>query len=206
MIDKSGRLALTLRDKRPLVVAWCIALLLFFVGLFGLVASFQTRSQPLSITSCTPESWVEPARIEGSDRWEKGQDQAQCDRPLAGDQRDSVLVANGDGIIIVGQVCNAALEAVTYDLTVNWLSITGEADFEVLAVPVTISPGCNEPFSFSYTPPQTVVSLVGEVQAEAMLGQWKIVGEATPRSPRKYDPYFWDATDSFSMIAVPENP
>ena len=181
----AGKVAIGVLGVTALLLG-AVASLAFFVAGQGV----RPLPQPVTITACTVESFVEP---EPGDRHR----QADCERWFSRDGSASSVV--GDQVIeIAGQVCLDHDESVAYTVTVAWESLTTDTRAVVLQTPLTWDPGCGEPYSFPYEIPSFLFS--GSSPGEA-IGRWRLVGTAEPVESTRFATYQWDATGSVTIIA-----
>ena len=188
-------------SKKILMIAIAFIMMMIFMAIGAWITYFTSlrTSQPLSIVSCSAESYVAPGTItdDGEFVWngEQGPEQEECERPFAprNDTWDASLP-----IEVAGQVCVDSDNTVSYNLEIQFISIESSARITVLDFPAAYGPGCDQPFNFDYFVPNTIF---GAAEPGASLGLWKIVGVAYPARPNQYDTYQWDVTSTVEVLA-----
>lgn len=186
----------TPRPKWITVTQWAMVAAAILLSTFAAVALWafvdanRPLPQPLSVTACTPESYDMPSP------GELGPRQVDCVRWFQGRGDRWVW---GDPVRVVGQVCLDAGVPVAYQVQVAWEAVESGARVLVIDVPITYDPGCQEAYDFVFQVPEQL--LPGDTPSGESLGQWRIVGRATPVEVTRWGAYQWDATGTVELVA-----
>lgn len=155
----------------------------------------------IEITACTLETYTDlPERIEGTQRWEPGPRQIDCEKPLSA-RNDSITT--NDAVRVIGQVCNNADFEVKYNISVWWEPVDrANGDTEILPVIgprlVTYQPGCDEPYLLPFDFP--LRSAFETLPLGTDIGSWGLAGHAESLNPERYRDYSWAPTGSARVV------
>lgn len=145
------------------------------------------RSQPLSVTACTPDSYDAPA---GHD---EGPPQDACDSWFA-DGTPAEWPA-GEPISVAGQVCNSSDRTVAYQVTVAFESVTTKARYPMIDTPISYEPGCQRAYRYDFEFPGTAWP-----PEDGTYGRWRLVGRAVPVDDDRFAELQWDAAKTVEFV------
>ena len=173
------------RQRRINTVAGAALLVVAILAIYALWRQADPPpgpSQPLTITACPPETWINERCVNGPPSPE-----------------ELVLTADA-GIRVRGTVTLDGNEDVAYSkISVSWVHVDSGTEFEVISTPITYEAGRNEPYDITWVPPSQLLALIEENPPGTDLGFWRIVGRAQPVRTDLYAPYQWDSVRTFSL-------
>lgn len=152
------------------------------VAWFAVFSEVRKANRPpqdwVTISACTPEDFEDGV----------------CDEPV---DPDTLVLDESLTIPVVGQVELLTDEEVPAVVTVSWVHVASDTEFEVLSTPITWD-GTEDPYAIEWVPPSQLLSALDDGTAD--LGQWRIVGRAEPVDTDRWVTYQWDSVKTFNLV------